>query len=295
MDSRRLIGGAQKRIRESAARTLGGARRGVSVSAITRALDAGEEVILPDLSNLILEEWQSSFTGAGQATTRFINQQLKTRLAFDLGPLGPLLAENSTRLRSIDDTQRLVVREIIDRGRQLGWPNRRIAQEIHVSIGLTRAQVQAVANYHRMLEQNLSSALRFANRDRRFDVSVSNKTLTAERIDRMVARYREKTLAERWNTIARTEARSLVHAGIDAALAQANAEGLIGSDQIVRTWFTHKDEKVRSSHRPMHKQVRILDQPFTSGSGASLRYPGDSAAPPSEYVSCRCYLKITLP
>jgi hypothetical protein len=45
---------------------------------------------------------------------------------------------------------------------------------------------------------------------------------------------------------------------------------------------------VRGSHRAMHGQTRGVDEPFESGAGFSLMYPGDVNAPPEETIQCRC-------
>ena len=78
---------------------------------------------------------------------------------------------------------------------------------------------------------------------------------------------------------------------------QAFDDGDLHPDLLTNEWHTAKDERVRSSHRSMHGQQRGFDQPFVSGSGHTLRFPGDPDAPASETVQCRCSMstRIRLP
>ena len=46
----------------------------------------------------------------------------------------------------------------------------------------------------------------------------------------------------------------------------------------------------RESHMDMHEQVRRQGEPFISGDGNELRYPGDRSAPIEEWINCQCYL-----
>lgn len=46
----------------------------------------------------------------------------------------------------------------------------------------------------------------------------------------------------------------------------------------------------RESHMDMHEQVRRQGEPFISGNGNELRYPGDRSAPIEEWINCQCYL-----
>ena len=106
----------------------------------------------------------------------------------------------------------------------------------------------------------------------------------------MVDRYRERRLQARAAVIGRTEGRRAVNQGMEEAFEQAALAGVIQGSSVTRTWITAEDEKVRGTHVFMHGQVRGANEPFISGGGAILMYPGDSNAPPVEVINCRCLL-----
>jgi uncharacterized protein with gpF-like domain len=56
----------------------------------------------------------------------------------------------------------------------------------------------------------------------------------------------------------------------------------------VQTWNTAGDERVRESHADMEGQQVPLGQPFVSGLGNDLMYPGDPSAPAEDVINCRC-------
>jgi hypothetical protein len=44
----------------------------------------------------------------------------------------------------------------------------------------------------------------------------------------------------------------------------------------------------------MNGQLRAFGEPFLSGNGFELAYPGDANAPGSETINCRCVVTTTL-
>ena len=104
--------------------------------------------------------------------------------------------------------------------------------------------------------------------------------LQAKRVELAMLRQRAKT-------IGRTEGLVALNLGIGVAIEQTTS--LTGTE-IKRTWKTAADEKVRSSHSPMNGQVRPLGEPFITGNGVAILYPGDPNAPVNERANCRCVL-----
>lgn len=87
--------------------------------------------------------------------------------------------------------------------------------------------------------------------------------------------------------IARTEATRVWNA---AALAAATE--LTGPDRpLVKQWVSRGDSSVRSAHRAVNGQLRLLDETFTVA-GVAMSGPGDPAAPPALTVNCRCRLQV---
>lgn len=84
-----------------------------------------------------------------------------------------------------------------------------------------------------------------------------------------------------------------------AALARAVARAVGNSAQVTaalgagwrtKIWVTQQDSRVRSTHRSMQGQRRPVGEPFTTGAGVAIAYPGDPSVDGSEWISCRCYL-----
>ncbi len=57
-----------------------------------------------------------------------------------------------------------------------------------------------------------------------------------------------------------------------------------------KEWLTTIDGREREWHETMNGQIRNIDEPFTSGQGNELMYPGDPSAPANEVINCRCAL-----
>lgn len=167
-----------------------------------------------------------------------------------------------------------------------------IARDVRDFIGLTERQTNAVMSYRRALEAGDGNALARQLRDRRFDSSVrravrGDRALSADQIDSMVERYRQRYLRYRSETIARTEAKRSLGSGNELLWRQAVADGKIDADQVTKKWATVGDHKVRSSHVALNGQVVGLNEAFQSPEGP-IMYPGDPNAPGSLTINCRC-------
>lgn len=175
----------------------------------------------------------------------------------------------------------------------------RTAAMVRDGLTLTGRQVKAVDNFRRMLEENSSESLTRELRDHRFDGTIrraiaAGKPLSIDEIDKMVHRYNERYITFRANTIAATEAVRIANEADDLFYRQALEEGDLGADQVFRKWVTSKDEKVRSSHRAIDEVVNPVGQPWVSGDGNSLRFPGDPRAPARDTINCRCWVSTEI-
>ncbi len=82
--------------------------------------------------------------------------------------------------------------------------------------------------------------------------------------------------------VAETCAVATINGAADAAAEHA------GHD-VVRTWVTRGDTRVRPAHKALHGKTLPVGTPYTVD-GASLRYPGDPFAPIALTINCRCRL-----
>ena len=66
--------------------------------------------------------------------------------------------------------------------------------------------------------------------------------------------------------------------------------GYLKRDQVSYEWDASEDSATRDSHRAMDGQIRKEGDPFVTGAGHLLRFPGDRGlgAPAEEIINCRC-------
>jgi len=195
--------------------------------------------------------------------------------------------------------QRDAVRQALDRAFMSGEGPIATARAFRGAIGLTPHMEAAVFNYRTMLETGSREALNRNLRDRRFDSTVSRAadeggTLTNAQIDRMVARYRERALQLRAETIARTEGTRAASLARKEATEQMTTDTGVESSRVSRVWYPTMDARTRDAHAAMEGQRVGMDEPFTDGDGNRLMYPGDPSAPAATTVGCRCIVAIEI-
>ena len=162
-------------------------------------------------------------------------------------------------------------------------------------VGLTEREAGFVANARAELRDDPAAFLRRAARDRRFDRTIAKavregKPIAQSDIDRIVRRYSDGLLARRGDRIARTEALGALNAGRFEAMQQQMERLGLDRAEVIATWVSARDGRVRDSHRSLNGDQVKMGQPFQSDSGALLRFPGDRAmgAGPGEVIACRC-------
>jgi hypothetical protein len=143
--------------------------------------------------------------------------------------------------------------------------------------GLTEAQVVSVRSYRTVLETAGLDA---------FDIENTPK-YTRGQVNRQVNRLVKVMTEQRADFLGRTLANMALNMGVEESGRQNIEQGLV---EIINTWNTYQDEKVRSSHAPMQGQQKPHGEPFLSGKGNLIKSPGDYEAPISETAHCRCYL-----
>lgn len=226
-------------------------------------------------------------------------------------------AENWVRNRSsnliveIGRIQREAVRVVVREGLASGDGPRTIARaligipegngRVGGIIGLTSTQASYVQAARRQLETLDSAYFRKGRRDARFDRTVrkairDGKPLTAAQIDRITARYADRLLQLRGETVARTESISALNAGRYEGYQQMIEEGVVPASAVKLVWQATPGVRTRDTHRAMNKQTKRWGEAFQSPRGALLRHPGDSSlgAPAREVVNCRCSVRAVL-
>ena len=174
-------------------------------------------------------------------------------------------------------------------------------------IGLSGPQRTAIEAARAELASSDPTVIRnFLTRKRRvkypYDRAINRALREGRRLDRDTAAaalrgYTNSLLKLRGEIIARTEGLPAIRAAKHEAYQQLADDGRVDAMDIVRGWSTNEDGRQRDTHDAMNGQeVRGLDMPFTSPSGAQFRFPGDQSlgAPAAEVIACRCdeYLAI---
>lgn len=164
-------------------------------------------------------------------------------------------------------------------------------------IGLSRAQAGYLANARAELENLDGAYFTRTLRDRRFDGIVrraiaDGKPLAQVDIDRIAARYSDRLLKHRADTIARTESVTALRAGRDEGIRQAIEAGAIRPETLTRVWDATGDSRTRPDHAAMHgNKVEGDTAPFVLPDGSRMMFPGDTSmgASAAQTINCRCY------
>jgi len=181
-----------------------------------------------------------------------------------------LAARRQAVVASFGTEQRGMLREVLTSSVVRDESPRETALLVWMLLGFTQRQAREFLAYRaNLLQQAAGAKTRFPTKAQ----------LTSSAVQRRVAAS---------DALSWAEASRSVRSGEIEAYAQAVDAGLLVPEDIVQVWRTRRDLRVRDTHRPMHGQERLFGVPFTSGGGASLRYPHDPLAPFSETVSCRC-------
>lgn len=309
----KLLAWAEARIRRAFRRFLdeiqsAAVRRQVRAALERDGVEAALRVVdahIARMSAVLFDVFQE----AGRSEVAALAGKIRmagARVAVSFDPTHPHAADLMRRnrlefVREMTRAQREATRAALVDALRTGAGPAKTASAFYESIGLTEAQRRAVRNYRGLLEASDAAALSRDLRDRRFDPSVrraaeSGEPLGADKIDRMVAGYRDRYLRYRAETIARTETTRVVGQARLEATSQVVEDVGIPRELVVRTWAASLDNRTRDSHEMMNGQQRGLAEPYDSPYGARFMFPGDASlgAPAEELVNCRCteYIEI---
>ncbi len=283
---------------------VGASKKLATLEEIGGLIDAGRIddalIITEGVAEGFITSLEQVYTAVGLSSASVLRSQVDTLFDFSSLNARSVQTLERERLRLVADfsrDQRAATQTLLSDAFERGLAPIEQARALKGSIGLTQKQAQHVVNFRRQLERGTSGAINQALnrqlRDRRFDptlraVARGDRILTPAQIDRMVDRYQERYVQFRANVIARTETVAAIHAGEQEMWIQAVESGAVRPEDVTSTWRTAADEKVRASHMAMNGQSQPLGEPFTSGNGNSLRFPGDPLGPASDTVNCRC-------
>jgi len=310
------LAGYEKAIRDAFLTAVRTAATGVDLNALIAALEIGDVETAAQLATIpraVLYPVDAAITGAFVASGTSIATSAPVWAAtfgFDgrateaeawaRNHVGGLITE-------ILDDQRTAIRGVISENIGNGVNPRKAALEIAGRvgasgrregglIGLNAPQMRAVQNVRADLSDLSERYFTRELRDKRFDALVaraikSGKPLSQVDIDRIAARYADRSLIYRGNVIARTESLTALRAGRRQGIEQAIAQGAINPDGVTRVWDSSGDRRVRRDHRIMDgNRVQGMAEPYRLPDGSRMMYPGDNSlgAPASQTTQCRC-------
>lgn len=279
---------------------IAGLRAGADPAEVAREVAAGEG--LTEKLEAAADALEDVYARAGQEAA---DRSGRKAVAFQFDARNPKSATyfNEYRLwlvREMSAEQEATIQTIAREGILSGKSLDAVARDLRVTVGLTAYQARNVLNYRRELEELDAAAMLRALRDRRYDSTVrraieNKESLSAEQVTKMVEAYHRRYVAYRSITIARTEGLRAANMGVMASAYQAIDDGVVEPQNVVKRWIAKIDDKTRDTHAELNgQQIRGVDSPFQSSSGALLAFPGDPSAPASETINCRCSLAFTM-
>lgn len=221
-----------------------------------------------------------------------------------------LSRESSRLVTDIVSSQRDAIMQTLSAAFARGQGPRQTALDIVGRIGATGRRTGGIvgltgqmAGYVENMRDELLTGdpdimARYFNRvrrDARFDRAVqaaidAGKPLPRKIVDRIAGRYADRLLQLRGENIARTETIASLNASREQSVMQAVESGLIRAESVKKRWSATLDSRTRDLHSAMNGQIVAPDQPFRSGSGALMMYPGDTSlgAGGGDVINCRC-------
>lgn len=280
-------------------------RRNIDLQAVARALERDDVAGAVQAANIqpgaltgLARQMDGAFAAGGAAES----QGLRLNIIFnarDFRSEAVIREASSTLIQAVTEDTRATLRTVMADGLSRGQGAVTTARQIRPYIGMTEGQTRYALNFQRKLETDPKALLaelerdNYKNRDRRLDGIVrravkSGEPIAARDIDKIMAAYRNRSIAWRAENIARTETLRSVNIGRYEAYRQAVDSGRVREQDIRRTWNATPDKRTRDTHAGMGGQTVGLNEAFVSPSGARLMYPGDPSAPLHETINCRC-------
>lgn len=206
------------------------------------------------------------------------------RIAFAFDNLNPRVITGIRTLETkvitgLQDDVRETVRAVVENGLRDGASTARIGRDIRGMIGLGPAQEQQVRNFRAALEgTEARNPLDYALRDKRFDRTLAKGPLSNGQVDKMVAAYTKRRIAQNADTVAHTAALDSFKLGQHLSMADAVEKGIYDGSRLMKKWRGVMDDRERDSHVEMQDDTVPWDKPYSNGQN----YPGEGE------FNCRC-------
>lgn len=302
-------------------------REGVNLQRVIAAVQQGNIELAIQAMNLdraafvgLEAKIREAYTAGGTVTAQTVPPTASIGFRFNPGDPGAerWLREHSSRLiTGILEDAREGVRAVLVEGRVRGVGPRALVTEIVGRVnrvtgrreggilGLSAPQRAYLARARAELASAdpdmLRSYLARVRRDRRYDRAVERairegRAVPAETARMAAERYGARLAALRAETIGATESLAAVRASKQEAYNQLVADGRVTESDLERVWLRTASRAPRDTHLAMVGQAVGLNEPFVSGSGARLMYPGDQSlgAGAGDIIGCKCDFAVRL-
>lgn len=197
----------------------------------------------------------------------------------------------------VRDSTRRAVRHIVTSSVRGNYTPQQAARLISNVVGLDPRRAQALANYDAAMRRVVEgraprSTLRRAGLRTPGDLRRGGA-------DRAVARYSNRLLRDRAETIARTEVMTAANRGLQESWAEAVRAGLMDVHVVRREWVVTYDDRTCEACAPMGGQVVGFDAPFVSslrrvgGEDVPVPVPTTTVTPPL-HPRCRCTMILLM-
>ena len=211
------------------------------------------------------------------------------KFAFDV--LNPRVIDGIRTLETkvitgLQDDVRETVRAVVENGLRDGAGAARIGRDIRGMVGLGPAQEQQVRNFRAaLMGQEGRNPLGYVLRDKRFDRTLAKGPLSEAQVDKMVAAYSKRRIAQNADTVARTASLDSFKLGQHLSMADAVDRGIYDGSRLMKQWRGVLDDRERDSHLEMQDDTVGWDQPYSNGE----MYCGEGE------FNCRCISRYFTP
>lgn len=122
---------------------------------------------------------------------------------------------------------------------------------------------------------------------RRLQNEMAQAVLLGEGQDKIIKRIRRVTgqSVAQARRVAQTERTRIQSQARQKVMEEAAEQGVV----MAREW-TARMVNTRDTHAALNHTVKPIHEPFVTGEGNSLMYPGDPSAPAREVINCHCVL-----
>lgn len=293
----------EPRLRAAFLRAVEEAKGRIDVKALREAIEKAD---LPAVFRIVglteegpfarlIDPLRSVFLAAADAASKQRPGRLEVRFDMLESRTVGLLRDYGLRLvAQVTNDARQGVMEVLADQMGGGVNPRAVATQVGQIVGLTQSQSRAVRNYRKALEELKGEALVRRLRDGRFDRTVARaieqqEGLSKATIDKLVARYAERSLRRRGETIARTESIRAANLANWAAMRQAIEAGKVQAGAVTRRWVVARDERTCETCKPIPKL-----NPNGVGMMEPFRTPLGVVQHPPLHPNCRCVVTFRL-